>query len=183
MLCKFAKIIRCTTLLPPFFSKIWGSILKKWLPIYDSKYCLPLATSFFQLSGNCRISSRQKRCVFWGDPWIDPFFDFFMRVKIRMSLALCHRSKQMVLVRSNIWRVRQNFPQITKIWLENWHLRSRMNLWCKHKFTNVVLSLYWQMFKLIVWHSWSAYFDQHLALQSSIEKWRKQSCTPSTHLS
>ena len=35
----------------------------------------------------------------------------------------------------------QNFPQIMKIQLENWHLRSRINLWCKHKFTNVVLSL------------------------------------------
>ena len=30
-----------------------------------------------------------------------------------------------------------NFPKMTRIWLENWHLRSRINLWCKHKFTNV----------------------------------------------
>ena len=33
----------------------------------------------------------------------------------------------------------QNFPQMTRIRLENWHLRSRINLWCKHKFTNVVM--------------------------------------------
>ena len=43
----------------------------------------------------------------------------------------------------------QNFTQMMRIWLENWHLRSRINLWCKHKFTN---------------------FDHHLPLQSSIEK-------------
>ena len=63
----------------------------------------------------------------------------------------------------------QNFPQMTGIRLENWHLRSRINLWCKYKFTNVVLSLCWQMSKLTVWHFWSVYFDQHLPLQPSIE--------------
>ena len=72
----------------------------------------------------------------------------------------------------------QNFPQMTIIQLENWYLRSRINLWCKHKFTNMVLSLCWQMSKLIVWHFWSAYFNQHLPLQPPIEKRRKQSCTP-----
>ena len=68
----------------------------------------------------------------------------------------------------------QNFPKRTRIWLGNWHLRSRINLWCEHKFTNVVLSLCWhcwQMSMLTVWHFWSAYFDQHLPLQ-------KSSCTP-----
>ena len=30
------------------FLKIWGFILKKWLPIYDSKYCPSLATTFFR---------------------------------------------------------------------------------------------------------------------------------------
>ena len=29
------------------FSKIWGFILKQWLPIYDSKYSPSLATTFF----------------------------------------------------------------------------------------------------------------------------------------
>ena len=71
----------------------------------------------------------------------------------------------------------QNLPQMTRIWLENWHLQSRINLWCKHKLTNVVLSLCWQMSKLSVWHFLSAYFGQYLPLQPSIEKWRKQSCT------
>ena len=33
----------------------------------------------------------------------------------------------------------QNFPQMTRIWLENWHLRSRINLWYNHKFTKVAL--------------------------------------------
>ena len=39
-------IIRCTTLLPPFFSEIRGFIVKNWLHIYDSKYCPSLATTF-----------------------------------------------------------------------------------------------------------------------------------------
>ena len=68
---------------------------------------------------------------------------------------------------------KQNFPQMTRIWLKNWHLRSRINLWCKYKFTNVVLSLCWKMSKLTVCVFWSAYFDQHLPLQPSIEKRRK----------
>ena len=55
--------IKCTTLLPPFFLKIWGFILKKWLPIYDSKYCPSLATTFFYLFGNFRIPSRKKKLV------------------------------------------------------------------------------------------------------------------------
>ena len=55
---------------------------------------------------------------------------------------------------------------------------NKINLWCKHKFTNMVLSLCWQISKLTVWHFWSAYFDQHLPLQPSIDKRRKQSCTP-----
>ena len=56
--------IRCTTLLSPFFIKIWGFILKKWLPIYDSKYCPLLATTFFHLFGNCRIPSRKNDASF-----------------------------------------------------------------------------------------------------------------------
>ena len=75
----------------------------------------------------------------------------------------------------------QNFQQITRICLENGHLWSRINLCCKHKFTNVVLSLCWQISRLILWHFWSAYFAQHLPLQPSIEKRRKQSCTPNIY--
>ena len=52
----------------------------------------------------------------------------------------------------------QNCPQMTRIWLEKWHIWSRIKLWCKHKFTNAVLSLCWQMSKLTVWCFWSAYF-------------------------
>ena len=58
----------------------------------------------------------------------------------------------------------QNFPQMTRIGLENWHLGSKINVWCKHKFTNVVLSLCWQMSKLTLWNFWSPYFDQHLPM-------------------
>ena len=54
----------CTTLLPPFIPKIWGFIDKKWLSIYDSKYCPSLATTFFHLSGNCRIPSRKNDASF-----------------------------------------------------------------------------------------------------------------------
>ena len=35
----------------------------------------------------------------------------------------------------------RKFLQMTQMRLENWHLRSRINLWCKRKFTNVVLLL------------------------------------------
>ena len=59
----------------------------------------------------------------------------------------------------------QNFPQITRIWLKNRQLQSRIHLWWKHKFTNVVLSLCWQMPKLTVWYFWSAstYRCSHLS--------------------
>ena len=78
----------------------------------------------------------------------------------------------------------QNFPQITRIWLENWRLWSRINLWCKFKFTNVVLPLCWQMSKLTVWHFWFAYFHQHLLYYCShiSKKWQKQYCTPNSYI-
>ena len=63
-----------------------------------SHYFFP---SFRQLSET--IS--KKRCVFWGDPRIEPFFDFFIRAEMLMSQAMCHRSKQMVVGWSNVWRV------------------------------------------------------------------------------
>ena len=52
--------IRCTTLLPPFFSEIRGFIVKNWLYIYDSKYCPSLASTFSHLSGSVRILRRKK---------------------------------------------------------------------------------------------------------------------------
>ena len=76
----------------------------------------------------------------------------------------------------------QNFVYMTWIWLEKIIIIIGINLWCKNKFTNVVLSLYWQLSKLTVWHFWSAYFDQHLPLQLSIVKWRKQICTPNNSI-
>ena len=51
--------IRCTTLLPPFFSEIRDFIVKNWLYIYDSKYCPSLATTFSHLSGSVRIPRRK----------------------------------------------------------------------------------------------------------------------------
>ena len=51
--------IRCTTLLPLFFSEIRGFIVKNWSYIYDSKYCPSLATTFSHLSGSVRISRRK----------------------------------------------------------------------------------------------------------------------------
>ena len=57
-----------------FYPKIWGVILKKWLPICDSKYCASLATTFFHLSDNCRILCQKtmyflrrstNRSIFW----------------------------------------------------------------------------------------------------------------------
>ena len=65
-----------------------------------SHYFLP---SCWQLSDT--IS--KKRCVFWVNPRIAPFFDFFIRAEMLISQAVCHRSKQMVVEGSNVWRVRQ----------------------------------------------------------------------------
>ena len=56
----FVVSIRCTTLLPSFFSEIRCFIVKNWLYIYDSKYCWPsLATTFSHLSGSVRIPRRK----------------------------------------------------------------------------------------------------------------------------
>ena len=92
-----------------------------------------------------------------------------MRLRAQLSTTFVLKKRKLAVLTSWTW-----------IWLEIWHLRSRINLGCKHKFTNVVLSLCWEMSKLTVWHFWSAYFDQHLPLQPSIEKRRKQSCTLNT---
>ena len=46
LLQKFPQwIVRRITLLPPLHPKIWGFILKKWLPINDSKNCPSLSTT------------------------------------------------------------------------------------------------------------------------------------------
>jgi len=42
-----------------FFSEIRGFIVKNWLYIYDSKYCLSLTTTFSHLSGSVRIPRRK----------------------------------------------------------------------------------------------------------------------------
>ena len=55
----------------------------------------------------------------------------------------------------------QNFPQMTRIRVINWYLRSRINLWHKNKFTNLVLSLCWQMSKFTVW-----YFDLPISIST-----------------
>ena len=102
----------------------------------------------------------------------------------KSSLTVSTWEHSMSLSRSFLQMKAENrsFRQIMKIWLENWHLRSRINLWYKHKFINVALSLCWQMSKLTVWHFWFVYFDQHLPLQPYIEKRRKQSCTPNKEI-
>ena len=86
---------------------MWGFILKNWLPLYDLKYCPSLANTFFPSFWQFSDTISKKRCVFWDDPWIDLFFDFFIRAEMLMSQAICHQSKQMVVGRSNIWRVRR----------------------------------------------------------------------------
>ena len=114
-----------------------------WFKVLSiASHCHYFFPSFWQMSDT--IS--KIRCVFRSDPRIDTFFDFSIRAEMLMSLS--HSFHQMKAEN-------QNFPQITRIWLENWHLRSRINLWCKHRLTNVVLSLCWQMSKLTVWHFWS----------------------------
>ena len=93
------------------------------------------------------------------------------RKYLRHSMSLRHSFLQVKVEN-------QNFPKKTRIWLENWDLRSRINLSYKHKSTSMVLSLSWQMSKLIAWYFLSAYFDQHLPLHPSFVKRRQQSCTP-----
>jgi len=45
--------IRCTTLLPPFFSEIRGFIVKNWLYIYDSSW--PLLSPIFRVAYESRV--------------------------------------------------------------------------------------------------------------------------------
>ena len=118
------ECIRCTTLLPPFFPKIWGFILKKWLPIYNSKYCPSLATTFFHLSGNRRIPSRKNVASFEAIHELIHFLTSFIRAEMLMRQAVCHRSKQMLVGRSNISRstangVRQRGKPIYKFFFFN----------------------------------------------------------------
>ena len=47
------------------------------------------------------------------------------------SMSLSRRFLQM--------KENQNFPQITRIWLKNWHLWSKIKLWCIHRLTNAIL--------------------------------------------
>ena len=55
----------------------------------------------------------EKRCVFWGDPRIDPFFDFFIRAEMLINQASCHRSKQRLVGRSIVWRVRRVWQDLS----------------------------------------------------------------------
>ena len=51
----------------------------------------------------------------------------------KSNLTVSTWEYSMILSRSflQIIAENQNFPQMTRIRLENWHLRSRINLWCK----------------------------------------------------
>jgi len=66
---------------------------------------------------------------------------------------------------------------MTRIWLVNWHFQSRITLWCRHKSTNVSMGLCWQM-QVYCMTSMIYLFRPYLPLKQSIEKRRKQSCTP-----
>jgi len=47
--------IRCTTLLPPFFFRNRGFIVKNWLYIYDSKHRWPLLSPIFRIAYEFRV--------------------------------------------------------------------------------------------------------------------------------
>ena len=49
----------------------------------------------------------KKFLIFWGDPRIDPIFVFFIRSEVLLSQAMSHRPKQVVVRRSNVWRIRR----------------------------------------------------------------------------
>ena len=66
---------------------------------------------------------------------------FFSFTKSSLTVSTWENSIRLGRSFLQIKEENQNFPQITRIWHENWHLRSRINLWCKDKFTNMLLSL------------------------------------------
>ena len=72
---KISHCIRCTTLLPPFFSKIRGFIVKNWLYIYDSKYCPSLVTTFSHLAYESRVEKTDHLLRLSTNP----IFYFFIR--------------------------------------------------------------------------------------------------------
>ena len=82
-----------------YFKTKWKNRSIKVLSIADY--------DFFPSLRQFSNSISKKWYVFWVDPRIDPFFDFFIRAEMLMSQAMCHRSKQMVVGRSNVWRVRR----------------------------------------------------------------------------
>jgi len=97
-----------------FFSEIRGFIVKNWLYIYDSKYCPSLATTFSHLSSRIRIPRRKNWSSF--EAIHDPIFYFFIRPEVlsqKVSQAVCHWSKQVIVRGSNVWRIRRvgkDFP-------------------------------------------------------------------------
>ena len=80
-----ANIIRYTTLLSPFSPK------------FEVLFWKSLAIVGYHLEKTIRRLRRStNRSV----------FHFFIRTEMLMSQAMCHRSKQMVVGRSSVWRVR-----------------------------------------------------------------------------
>ena len=79
----FIWCIRWTTLLPSFFPKIWGFILKKRSAIYDSKFCPSLETTSFHLCENFRIPSRK------NDAYFETIYELMNIITRNSVLKLC----------------------------------------------------------------------------------------------
>ena len=78
----------------------WKVITYLWFKVLSvaSHYFFP---SFWPFADT--ISKR--RSVFWGNQWIDPFFDFFIRAEMLMSQVVWHRAKQMVAGRNRFCNI------------------------------------------------------------------------------
>ena len=98
--------IRCTTLLPSFFPKFEALFFNSdyLLMIQSTVGCQPLLFSIFlaivgyHLEKTMRLLRRSTN---------RSIFDFFIRAEMLMSQAVWHRSKQMAVGKSNVWRVRR----------------------------------------------------------------------------
>ena len=116
---KLYRNIRCTTLLLLSSPKNWGFILKKWLPIYDSKYCPSPATTFFHLSVNCWIPSRKNDASFEAIHESIHFFTFSKERKCWWARPCAIDQKNWLSENSvwpSTWRHVRAFPTIFCDW-------------------------------------------------------------------
>ena len=93
-------------------NKCWG-LFFVILKLYPEKLaqCMlfnVLPISFYYLWPSLRQhtdTALKKSPIFWGDPRIDPISGFLIRSEVLLIQAMSHPPEQMVVRRSNVWRI------------------------------------------------------------------------------